>query len=263
MQRRRLSDDLAHADVRLAAALMDAIGAPDFARQLLDAVQPTLPASHCTIFGLRSNGRVDAISTASGVGEVATLTAVDYIRLGFDRKDTNMVWLARRKPGARRQFWLSHQLADDVADEAYRRVCYGETGIRERLSWLALWPDGLRVAVSLYRNHSFADYTPADFDWAGAQVALVATALVRHARLTPGAQPATGVPRDRMAHLPARERQLMACVLAGQTTRQAAQKMGISLTTALTYRYRAFQRLGVRNHRELLGLLDAAGSAGR
>jgi DNA-binding CsgD family transcriptional regulator len=34
--------------------------------------------------------------------------------------------------------------------------------------------------------------------------------------------------------------------------------MGVSETTALTYRYRAFQHLGVRNHRELMALLGAS-----
>ena len=47
---------------------------------------------------------------------------------------------------------------------------------------------------------------------------------------------------------------LLAHVLAGLSTREAAQAMGIALSTALTYRYRAFHRLGIRNQRELLGL---------
>jgi DNA-binding CsgD family transcriptional regulator len=254
MQRIRLTDDLARADLPVAVALMDAIAAADFAAQLLEAVRKHLPASHCTVFALRSNARVEAISTASGVGEVATLTAVDYLRLGFDRQDTNMLWLARRKPAVRRQFWLSHQLAEDVADEAYRRVCYGDTGIRERLSLLSVFPDGYRVAVSFYRNHSYPDYVQADFDWASGQAAVIATALMRHVQLTGAGQLAEGVHAHRMASLPARERQLLAHILAGMTTRLAAQEMGISLTTALTYRYRAFQRLGIRSYRELIGL---------
>ncbi|HEX2547419.1 MAG TPA: LuxR C-terminal-related transcriptional regulator [Ramlibacter sp.] len=241
--------------MRLAAALMEAIGASDFAARLLEAVRPSLPASHCTIFTLQSNGRVEAISTASGIGEVATLTAVQYMRLGFDQQDTNMLWLAKRKPAARRQFWLSHQLAEDVADEAYRRLCYGEPGIRERLSLLSVFPEGQRIAVSFYRNHSYPDYTLADFDWAAGQAAIIATALMRHVELTGAGRLSDALQADRMASLPARERQLLAHVMEGKTTKEAARAMGISLTTALTYRYRAFQRLEIRSHRELIGVL--------
>jgi DNA-binding CsgD family transcriptional regulator len=255
----RLSDELTRAELRLATDLMNAIGATDFAARLLEAVRQWLPASHCTVFALGSNARAEAISTASGIGEVATITAVDYMRLGFDRQDSNMLWLARRKPSARRQFWLSHQLAEDVADAAYRRVCYGDLGIRERLSLLSVFPDGYRVAVSFYRNHSYPDYTRADFDWVSAQVAVVATALMRHVQLTGSAQLSDALQAHRMASLPARERQLVAHVLAGMTSRQAAQEMGISLTTALTYRYRAFQRLGIRSYRELIGLAGRRG----
>jgi DNA-binding CsgD family transcriptional regulator len=254
----RVADDLARAELRLATALMNAIGAADFAAKLLEAVRAWLPASHCTVFALRSDARVEAISTASGIGELATIAAVDYLRLGFDRQDSNMLWLARRKPTGRRQFWLGHQFAEDVADAVYRRVCYGEPGIRERLSLLSVFPDGYRVAVSFYRNHSYPDYTPADFDWAAGQVAVIATALMRHVQLTGSAQLSGALQAHRMASLPARERQLVAHILAGMTTRQAAQEMDISLTTALTYRYRAFQRLGIRSYRELIGLMAAS-----
>ena len=113
----RLKSDPAATDPLLALCLLEALGAPDFAARILAALEQELPASHCTVFALRSSGRVEAISSASGVGEVATLTAVEYMRRGFDTQDSNMRWLARRKPGKARQYWLGHQFAEDVADE--------------------------------------------------------------------------------------------------------------------------------------------------
>lgn len=107
----------------LSIALMNAIGAENFAAGVLDALGTTLPASHCTVFALRSSGRVEAVSSASAIGEVATLTAIEYLRLGFDKQDSNMVWLSRRKPAKARQLWIGHQFAKEVADAHYRRVC--------------------------------------------------------------------------------------------------------------------------------------------
>ncbi|MEJ7931668.1 sigma factor-like helix-turn-helix DNA-binding protein [Ramlibacter sp. AN1015] len=255
MQLTRLNSDALCPDATLAVALLEAVGTDDFAARLLAATREALPASHCTVFALRSTGRVQAIASASAIGEVATVTAIEYMRLGFDRQDSNMRWLARRKPAAERQFWLGHQFAYEVADEEYRRVCYGETGIRERLSLLSVFPDGFRVAVSLYRNHSYADYAPRDSEWMGAQAPVIAAAVLRHAQLQakaqvpdPGSQPAISM-------LSARERELVAHVMAGCTTREAAERMGVSLTTANTYRSRAFQHLGIRTHRELFVLV--------
>ncbi|KAB7591461.1 helix-turn-helix transcriptional regulator [Verminephrobacter eiseniae] len=244
--------------VALTVGLLQAIGADDFAGLLLRAIGAVLPVSHCTVFALRSSGRVERVSTASAVGEVASLTAVEYMRLGFDQQDSNMVWLARRKPSKALQLWIGHQLANEVANENYRRVCYGETGIRERLSLLAVFPDGYRVTFSLYRNFSYPDYGVEDIDWLSQHSTVIAMAVMRHVELTRRPMAEHPLQDQLMTKLSGRERQLITHVLSGLTTKEAALEMGISATTALTYRYRAFQHLGVSSHRELLVLLGAS-----
>lgn len=253
-----LASEPATPDGSLTTALMNAIGAQDFAARLLAGMAQILPASHCTVFALRSSGRVEAVSSASAIGEVATLTALDYMRLGFDKQDSNMVWLSKRRPTAATRLWIGHQFAAEVANEHYRLVCYGETGIRERLSLLAVFPDGYRVAISLYRNFSYPDYVTNDFVSLSQRAILVACAVMRHVEVTREANTDHPLQRQLMTKLSGRERQLINCVLKGLTTKEAAQEMGISATTALTYRYRAFQHLGVRNHRELIVLLGAS-----
>ncbi|HSV52915.1 MAG TPA: LuxR C-terminal-related transcriptional regulator [Burkholderiaceae bacterium] len=261
MKPRKLRQVEPSAEGALSAALMAAIGSRDFAAQLLNAVASTLPASHCTVFALRSSGRVEAISSASAIGEVATLTAVEYMRMGFDKQDSNMVWLAKRKPGKAMQLWIGHQLAEEVANEEYRRLCYGETGIRERLSLLAVFPDGYRFAVSLYRNFSYAEFSEPDFDWIAERSALVSAAVMRHIQVAARPHADGPLEADLMTRLSGREREMISHVLAGMTTKEAAREMGISTTTALTYRYRAFQHLGIRSHRELMVLLGAGAPA--
>ena len=242
----------------LGAALINAIGADNFAAHVLDALGALLPASHCTVFALRSSGRVEAVSSASAIGEVATLTAIEYMRLGFDKQDTNMLWLSRRKPAKSLQLWIGHQFAKEVPDAHYRRVCYDDPGIRERMSLLAVFPDGYRVAVSLHRNFSYPDYGPKDFERMAQHASLIATAVMRHVQVTRRAPADQPLQVQLMTKLSGRERQLVTHVLDGLTTREAALEMGVSETTALTYRYRAFQHLGVRNHRELMVLLGAS-----
>lgn len=242
----------------LATRLIAAIGSNYFAQALLSAVEEALPASHCTIFALQSNGRVKAVSSASAVGEAATITAVQYMGQGFDQQDSNMRWLKTKRPTTQTQLWIGQQMAEEVADAHYRLICYGEVGIRERLSVLALMPDGYRVAMSFYRNYSFELFTAADSDWLSRYAALIASCVHRHSQLVAVEQPHSIAGHAWLQHLSGREREVVSLIIAGHTTEQAAQAMGIALTTALTYRYRAFQHLGVRNMRELLAKVNAA-----
>ncbi len=267
MRLTRLASDAIPSRDDLAMDLMAAIGSDDFADRLICAVRPALPANHCTVFALQDNGRVQVVSTASVIGDAASDTARAYARMGFDRQDSNMAWLAARKTARQIQYWLGHQFADEVANEHYRRVCYGENGIRERLSLLVLYPDGYRVAISFYRNHSFADFAESDLAWLRGVSRLIAAAVRQHVHQrhgSTGARVTAAVPVQRMAQLPRREREMLAHILDGCTTREAAERMGVAHTTALTYRYRAFAHLDVRNQRELLSKLhlQAGGARG-
>ena len=259
MRVERLPSSPDQADPVLALALLDAVGRGNLAAAILAALERPLPASHCTIFALQATGRFSPIASASGIGELASIAAVEYIRRGFDTQDSNLRWLARRRPGRQRQYWLGHQFTDDVPDEAYRRVCYIEPGIRERLSILAVQPTGERLALSVYRNHTHPDFTDADRAWLGRQAPLLATAALRHRALQGTPAVGTAEHDQRMATLSARERELLSHVLAGRTTKEAAARMGVSLTTAITYRGRAFQHLGVRSLRELVALGTRSG----
>jgi len=242
---------------RMAAQLVAAIGADNFAQSLLAAAARSLPSSHCTIFALQNNGRVKTVSSASSVGEAASLTAVQYMSQGFDKQDSNMRWLKRKRPAEKTQLWVHQQTAEEVADAQYRRICYEEVGIRERLSVLALMPDGYRVAISFYRHHAFAQFSAADFEWLSGVALVIANCVQRHSQLTAATAGAIGG-SPWLRTLSGRERQMVSLIVSGHTTQQAADEMGVALTTALTYRYRAFQHLGIRNTRELLGKVNAA-----
>lgn len=256
MKRWRLPDSDPLVTTSLASTVMAGIGTDRFAANVLTGMQAILPSSHCTVFALGSDGRVTAISTASTYGEAATETAVEYVRKGFDQQDSNMVWLAKRKTPARSQTWLSHQLAEEVANELYRRVCYGDVGIRERVSVLLLQADGHRIALSLYRNLSFSRFTDSDFRTLENCAPLLGAAVTAHVARVHRATVKAALEQQIQKQLPHRERQVVAHILAGHTTKETAQSMSLSPTTVLTYRYRAFAKLGVRTQRDLLAMLN-------
>lgn len=250
----------AHADrqipVWLATGAIEGVGTPELAQCFLRTIQRAMPASHCTIFALEEDGHASVVSAASAYGDAASMTAYEYIRQGFDRQDSNMVWLARRKTPRRSQAWLSYQDAEEVANPAYRRLCYGENSIRERVSVLLLLDNGQRIAISFYRNLAFEGFVESDLAWIDGCAPLLMAAVTAHLRKTTGDAPLTPVREKILLDLPQRERQVMSHVLEGRTTKEVADLLGLSTTTVLTYRYRAFAKLGVRTHRELLALVD-------
>ncbi|QGZ56864.1 LuxR C-terminal-related transcriptional regulator [Paraburkholderia acidiphila] len=237
--------------------VISGIGTPDLAQWILDAIQQLIPASHCTVFVLEANGRVSALSTASAHGAVASVTAVEYRQNRFDMLDNNMVWLARKKTPTRSQTWMSHQFAEDVADPYYRHMCYSKPGIRERASVLLLNKDGQRIAVSFYRNLAFESFDASDFETIAQCGQILHEVVIAHIRKTFCSAASDVLHQHILTQLAHRERQVISCVLAGNTTNEIALQLDLSPRTVLTYRYRAFAKLGVRTQRELLAMLNS------
>jgi DNA-binding CsgD family transcriptional regulator len=232
------------------------IGTEDLAQYILEAIQPLVPASHCTLFALESNGRVSALSTASAHGAVASITAVEYYSNRFDLLDNNMTWLSRKRVPARSQLWMSHQFAEDVSDQRYRELCYTKPGIRERVSVLLLDRDGFRAAISLYRNLSFDLFSDADFETITRCAPVLHEAVLAHVRKTSRRAVSDALHHRILTNLAHRERQVISYLLAGKTSRETAALLELSETTVLTYRYRAFAKLGIKSQRDLLTTLD-------
>jgi DNA-binding CsgD family transcriptional regulator len=239
------------------AALADGVGRNDFAARLLRAFRPHLAASHCTVFALNDAGRVDTIATAgtSAREEDATATALDYMRMGFDKQDTNMLWLARQRHTRRTRMWISHQMADEIANADYRAVCYGAHGLRERLSVLSIQPDGQRISISLYRNFALAPFNDHAIAVLAGCAAYLLSVVQAHARQASGSDARGETRRLLLSGLTHRERQTITCAMSGKTIKETALELGVSPTTVITYRTRAFTRLGIRSQRELMALV--------
>lgn len=125
-----------------------------------------------------------------------------------------------------------------------------------RTSVLLLNADGRRIAVSFYRNLALPSFGTADFEAIGACAPVLHEAVVAHIRKAAREQAGHTLHQKVLSLLGKRERQVMTYVLAGLTSREIAQRLQLSESTVLTYRYRAFAKLGVRTHRELLSMLD-------
>ena len=244
-------------DATVAVGIVAGIGTPHLADGFLAAMQRVLPLTFCTVFALGAKGRVVTVSTASNYGDAALQTSERYIENRFDLLDPNMVWLSARALPKQPQLWLSHQRADEVADPAYRAACYGDVGIRERVSVLLLLPAGQRAAVSFYRSLALPEFGEEDFASIARHGALLAEATAAHSRGLVGAataaRPESTAPIEpRLLALTVREREVIGHLLAGRTAKETAREVGVELSTVRTHQYRAFRRLGIRTLKALL-----------
>ena len=235
------------------SGVLAGIGTPHLAASYLAAMHGVLPVTFCTVFAVGAAGRIETVSAASSYGSTAERTAERYVAQRFDRLDPNMVWLAGRKLPKRPQLWMGHQVAEEVADPAYRAACYGDVGIRERASVLLLLPTGQRTAVSFYRSLAQPEFGHADFALLEVHATLLADATIAHGRSAmaahEGAEPTLST---RLLALSLREREVVGHLLAGRTAKETAREIGVELTTVRTHQYRAFRRLGIRSLKELL-----------
>ena len=229
------------------------IGTPQLATRILVAVQGLLPVTFCTVFAVGADGRIQSVSAASSYGDTAERTAGLYAARRYDRVDPHMVWLAARPRPPQAQRWLGHHQGDELRDADYRAACYGDVGIRERVSVLSLQPGGQRAAISFYRSLAQPAFGAADFALLGALATLLAEATAAHVRVA-GAQAAAPRPAlaERLQALSQREREVIARLSAGSTAAQAAHALGIAVSTVRTLQYRAFRKLGMVSLKDLL-----------
>jgi DNA-binding CsgD family transcriptional regulator len=253
MKRWRVRPPQPPLDTAIVGTMLSGIGTPALAARMLAGMQGLLPVTFCTVFAVGADGGIQTVSAASSYGEAAERTAGLYAARRFDRVDPHMVWLAARPRPAQAQLWLGHHLGDELSDADYRAACYGDVGIRERASVLSLQPGGQRAAVSFYRSLAQPAFGAADFALLSAHAVLLAEATAAHGRVvgTPGpaAVPAFAA---RLQALSRREREVVARLASGGTGAQAAQELGLALSTVRTLQYRAFRKLGIATLKDLL-----------
>ena len=235
------------------AKLVAAIGSADFPARFLDAMRVLGEVELCSVF--RRTGRGVELLFAEGEAPqdpaFSLAASRDYARAHW-RSDAQMM----RARGMGPQ--IVRRSASEIADPAYRAACYERAGVIERLS--IFWPDQMGLIANGYRTASAGPFAASDVARIEAHAGLLHAALVQHLR----ADAATGFLFDEGAlveklltlecRLSAREAEVAAGLMLGETQERIAQDRQLSPTTIVTYRRRAYGKLGVATRRDLVAL---------
>ncbi|MGM0983135.1 MAG: helix-turn-helix transcriptional regulator [Pseudomonadota bacterium] len=142
----------------------------------------------------------------------------------------------------------------EAMSPAYRSHLFAFPDLADKVS--VVIPAGATVYyLNLYRDLGRGHFRAADLARLEALMPLLASLIRRHYRqVHPAALPASHEEAEALKPLSQRERQLCLSLLRGHTLKTAAAELDIALSTAETYRKRAYAKLGVRSKARLVAL---------
>jgi DNA-binding CsgD family transcriptional regulator len=240
----------AHLFRRSAAALIESVGIATFEDDLFRLVHEAIDCIHMNafVFG-RDDGRALVVAGNEGPSQVAREVGVRYIK-HYWQFDPAHARLKQLDPG----FRMIETRSNDIPNAEYRDDCYTAVRIAERIS-LCETRDDSTLRANFYHPEGFtSEHKEAIADAAG----LLMPLLWRHAK---GCDRILETYEDfdlRLAQvaptLTERERQVCALIALGVSSEGIGLRLGISINTVLTYRKRAYARLGITSQNELLRL---------
>jgi DNA-binding CsgD family transcriptional regulator len=154
----------------------------------------------------------------------------------------------------------------DVGDSEYRTIYMENVSIVQRVS--LIWKEANRCLVmNVSRSRDAGVLSSQELSLFGTFSLLVFPLLIRSAEIIRDLGDLTydfleGEVAHQFPDLSPRERQVCIRIVLGQTAKSIARELGISVETAVTYKKRAFQRLGIGRREQLSRLLRVGNFAG-
>ena len=252
------SPSTAQVPAELARLALTAVGSGRFAHEILMGVRSQLlTSSYCSIFWIhpKDGARVvDVAGLESGSsGATPARRYVESKYYGHDPLFTDMA-------GSSADAHLRLSSSSDISVDAYRSDCYEMLGIHQRYSLVFPSSDGAWLALNFYRHRLDDEFSGRELDGLRNCGQLLEATVNRHLYLTQ-AMVSPSMKMQRLftqAELSRREEQVLRYALEGQSNKQIARNLGIEPNTVVTYRERAYRRLGISRHADLVRLLVGA-----
>ncbi|MHB2263776.1 helix-turn-helix transcriptional regulator [Aliihoeflea sp. PC F10.4] len=250
--------------VEAIASLVSQTGNDGFSSSFNRLLNTVAAVDLCSAFAVQPDGSLRYLfacgdyEMSPGFAEEASWA---YL-LRFWRRDriSRQVFAEKSEGGSIR---VLRQSPASISDAEYRRDCYERAEVVERLSFYhAAEP---RLFASAYRARPRGGFDALERERLEQLAPILIATLAKHvtimddsfasARLSPAQIAACLQSCDPI--LSRREVEVASAMIAGWTQHDICARSGISFASVVTYRKRAYQKLGVTNRRELQRLYDA------
>ncbi len=234
-----------------------AIGRPAFPQALMSALRRVADVGHCMVFSFAGERSTACLLDAGNIpiGGDLGVAYSGHFHQSDPNRDTIFERHADTAPIVLPTF------ARRMYSDKYRKIFFEDSDIVDKFA-TAIWVEDTCFYVNFYRITAQGRFTRDQIRRLLSVAPAVSAAVARH--FLPDAAPddnpmrrletllASGEP---FAALTGREKEVCLRILSGFTSEAIAAELGISLHSALTYRKRAYDRLGISSQNELFGLV--------
>ena len=247
-----------------ACRLFNAIGSADhtsMARAILDLVNRHVAMADCTIlnFGAERNPRVVAVASLTDDRQIFHC-ATNYARQLYHH-DRIQLHLHSLLPEQKIDSIAVHrQTLTQIIDAELRRLYNDTLGVVDSMAITIKTGRHEWITTNLCRHRLQGILDKEEIETIRQLAPLIATSVARHCRLEAEgegefrASVSDGID-ELCSQLTTRERQVILRILDGVTVERIAEELGLKPTTVITYRSRAYEKLGISSRRELFSTL--------
>ncbi|MFT4121958.1 helix-turn-helix transcriptional regulator [Bradyrhizobium sp.] len=231
-----------------------AIGRPDFPNVLIDTLRRQAGVGHCMVFALNRAGAASCLLDAGNIPTGADLGAAYAGQ--FHESDPNRDALFGA--GSSAPIMLP-SFAPRMYGARYRKIFFNDSDIVDKCA-TAIWIGDTCFYVNFYRITSQGRFGEVERARLESIAPAIGASVARHFQ-----QATIGTPEQNLAALFAtraplstltpREQDVCRRILLGFSSEAISQTLGISLHSTLTYRKRAYERLGISSQNELFSIV--------
>jgi DNA-binding CsgD family transcriptional regulator len=231
-----------------------AIGRPDFPDILIDTLRRQAGVGHCMVFALT---RAGAASCLLDVGNIPTGGELGAAYAGqFHESDPNRDALFEGEGSAP---IVLPSFAPRMYGARYRKIFFNDSDIVDKCA-TAIWTRDTCFYVNFYRITAQGRFGDTERARLQAIAPAIGASVARHFQQAPFATPDQNLAvlfatRAPLSALTPREQEVCRHILLGLSSEAISQALGISLHSTLTYRKRAYERLGISAQNELFGIV--------
>jgi len=238
------------------------VGDGAFSDALMTCLRRLAGVDHCMVFAFANDRNAECLLTA---GDIAIGEDLGSAYAGhFHANDPNKEIIFQR--ASESNAVLMPFVARRMYRSDYRKLFFDDSGIVDKFA-SALWHDGMCIYANFYRLASTGRYSERQVATLHRTGPSIVAAITRHCQLLSGLRKPEEADASRLLKqafvaapldaLTARERDVCLGILRGLSSEAIAGELAISVNTVLTYRRRAYQRLGITSQNELFSLVMA------
>jgi DNA-binding CsgD family transcriptional regulator len=235
-------------------AAVVAIGRPAFPQALMATLRSLADVGHCMVFSFAGERAADCLLDVGNVRIGSDLGAAysEHYHLADPNRDAILCAQASAAPIVLPNFTRR------MYNHAYRRIFFDNSGIVDKFA-TAIWLENICYYVNFYRTASQGCFHREQFERLVLLAPAISAVVARHFRHKPSPEP-DPIRRieilfnsdEPFRRLTGREKDICLGILSGFSSEAISSKLCISLHTTLTYRKRAYDKLGISSQNELL-----------